>query len=273
MKKKGNYLLTAVPLFVGLGIQMTCSMMAGRLYPAFYVMTAEPGMDILAGYNSIIIYVLILSQIIEFVVFGVWYKQQNRGKEVRTLTQIVHRKTIGGIIFLGIGLQLLTNLFLQAVYLFLPDLLEEYVRLVETAGIGQVNIASMLATVILAPIVEEIMFRGITMRIAQKAGAGYIAANLIQAAAFGIYHLNLLQGTYAAVLGFVLGYAAYRYGSIYPSILLHLAYNFSATLLNVAGTLLPGTVAAWIIIMVVTVVTMLLGMWFFRTDEKRESLN
>ncbi len=273
MIKKGNYLLTAVPLFVGLGIQIICGTMAGRLYPVFYAMAWESDWDILELYNSIIIYVLILAQILEFIVFGVWYIQQNRGREVRPFTQVVHVKTIGCIIFLGIGLQLLTNLFLQALYLLFPNLLDAYMKLVEAAGIEQMNMGSLLATVILAPVVEEIIFRGITMRIAQKAGAGFIAANLIQAVAFGIYHLNLIQGVYAALLGLVLGYAAYRYGSIYPSILLHFVYNFSATLLHVTGTCLPDTMAVRILILAVTVVTMLLGIWFFRTDKKRESLN
>ena len=282
MRKIGDYLLTAVPLIAGLGIQIICSMTASLLYGIYYGVRAASGTDaagvshnaILAGYNSIVIYVLILSQIIAFIVFGIWYSQQNRGREIRSLTQAVHVKTLESIVFLGIGLQLLTNLFMQAVYLLAPAALEQYSRLVETVGIGQTNMTSLLATVILAPVVEEIMFRGVTMRLARKAGAGFIIANLIQAVAFGIYHLNWIQGVYAMFLGLVLGYMAYRYDSIYPSILLHLAYNFSATLVGAAAEGIPDSIITQIVIVVVTVVTIYFGIRFLKEDRmNKESLN
>lgn len=282
MRKIGDYLLTAVPLIAGLGIQIICSMTASLLYGIYYGVRAASGTDaagvshnaILAGYNSIVIYVLILSQIIAFIVFGIWYSQQNRGRKIRSLTQAVHVKTLESIVFLGIGLQLLTNLFMQAVYLLAPAALEQYSRLVETVGIGQTNMTSLLATVILAPVVEEIMFRGVTMRLARKAGAGFIIANLIQAVAFGIYHLNWIQGVYAMFLGLVLGYMAYRYDSIYPSILLHLAYNFSATLVGAAAEGIPDSIITQIVIVVVTVVTIYFGIRFLKEDRmNKESLN
>ncbi|MDE6608900.1 MAG: hypothetical protein K2K54_14290, partial [Lachnospiraceae bacterium] len=170
MKKAGNYLLTAVPLIAGLVIQLACSLAAGLLYGIYYGIQAAAGGNqetvsqsaILEGYSSIILYVLILSQIIAFIVFGIWYKKQNKGREAKHLTQVIHVRTIGNIVFLGIGLQLFTSLFMQVIYMISPNALDEYAALVETVGIGQANVISMLATVVLAPIVEEIMFRGVT---------------------------------------------------------------------------------------------------------------
>lgn len=276
MKKAGNYLLTAVPLIAGLLIQIVCSAAASLLYGIYYGIQASARgeaasqSDILAGYNSITIYILIISQIIAFLVFGIWYKQQNRGREKKHLTEVIHGKTIGSIVFLAIGLQLFTNLFMQIVYVISPAIMNEYAALVETVGIGQANVVSMLATVILAPIVEEIMFRGVTMRLAGKAGAGFLVANLIQAVAFGIYHFNLVQGIYATVLGLVLGYVAYKYDSIYPSILLHLAYNLAATLLGALAGVLPDTIVTQVVLMVIMLVTALFGIWFLKEDRREE---
>ncbi len=276
MKKAGNYLLTAVPLIAGLGIQMICSTLASLIYGIYYGMRAMADGDkgamtqdaILGGFNSIILYVLILSQLVALLVFGIWYRHQNRGREKKRLTQVVHVKTLGGILFLGIGLQLFTNLFLQIAYMLIPDALEQYAALVETVGIGQANVVSVLATVILAPIVEEIMFRGITFRIAKRAGAGFLLANLIQAGAFGIYHFNLIQGIYAAMLGFVLGYVTEKYDSVYPSVLLHLAYNFAATILSAVAAVLPENAGTQVMIMVVMAATTLQGIWFFYSDRQ-----
>ena len=277
MKKVGNYLLTAIPLIAGLAIQMSVSMTASLLYGIYYGIQAANGdkeamsqRAILEGYNSIILYVLILSQIIAFIVFGIWYKQQNRGSKVKHLTQVIHVKTVGSIVFLGIGLQLFTNLLMQIIYMIAPSALDEYAALVETVGIGQANVVSLLATVILAPIVEEIMFRGVTMQLAGKAGAGFLLANLIQAVAFGIYHFNLIQGIYATILGLVLGYVAYKYDSIYPSILLHLAYNFAATILSASAEFLPDTMATQVGILVVMLGTTWIGIWFLKTDRRED---
>lgn len=268
--------MTAVPLIAGLLIQIVCRVAASLLYGIYYGIQASARgeaasqSDILAGYNSITIYILIISQIIAFLVFGIWYKQQNRGREKKHLTEVIHGKTIGSIVFLAIGLQLFTNLFMQIVYVISPAIMNEYAALVETVGIGQANVVSMLATVILAPIVEEIMFRGVTMRLAGKAGAGFLVANLIQAVAFGIYHFNLVQGIYATVLGLVFGYVAYKYDSIYPSILLHLAYNLAATLLGALAGVLPDTIVTQVVLMVIMLVTALFGIWFLKEDRREE---
>lgn len=278
MKKAGNYLLTVVPLIAGLAIQIVCSVAASMLYGFYYgIQAAASGNQeavsqsaILEGYSSIILYVLIISQIAAFIVFGIWYKKQNKGREVKHLTQVVHVKTVGSIVFLGIGLQLFTNFFMQVIYMLAPNALEEYTALVETVGIGQANVVSLLATVIMAPIVEEIMFRGVTMQLAGKAGAGFFLANLIQAVAFGIYHFNWIQGIYTTLLGLVLGYVAYRYDSIYPSILLHLAYNFAATILSALAEILPDTVMTQAGIMVVMLATTWAGIWFLKTDRREE---
>ena len=160
---------------------------------------------------------------------------------------------------------------MQIIYVISPGIMNEYAALVETVGIGQANVVSMLATVILAPIVEEIMFRGVTMRLAGKAGAGFLVANLIQAVAFGIYHFNLVQGIYATVLGLVLGYVAYKYDSIFPSILLHLVYNLVATLLGALAGVLPDTIVTQIVLIVIMLAAALFGIWLLKEDRKEEA--
>ena len=47
---------------------------------------------------------------------------------------------------------------------------------------------------------------------------------------------------------------AYKYRSIYPSILLHLAYNLAATLLGASAQILPDTMATQAVLVVVMIV-------------------
>lgn len=64
-------------------------------------------------------------------------------------------------------------------------------------------------------------------------------ANCIQALLFGIYHLNLIQGIYAFVIGLALGYLCQRYHSVIPGMLAHLVFNGMSALFN-------GVMYAWI---------------------------
>jgi membrane protease YdiL (CAAX protease family) len=82
----------------------------------------------------------------------------------------------------------------------------------------------LLAVGIAAPVVEELLFRGIFMgRLAKAIPAG--AALVLQAVAFGIYHMNPLQSLYAFVLGLLLGYLYLKYKSILVCILCHAVIN------------------------------------------------
>lgn len=275
MKKVGRYLLTAVPFILGFAIQLLCSCAVGAIYGAFYGARAAMNgesisqAELTQGYMGVVIYILIAYQLVALWVFGIWYRKQIKTKEHRSFLEIIHGKTILWIALLGAALQLFTNLALQAAYMFVPQAIEHTAELLENAGIGEVNVFSMVATVILAPIVEELIFRGITMNLAKKAGAAFAVANVIQAVLFGIYHGNWVQGIYAGILGLVLGFAAQKYGSLYPSILLHLAYNLFASLLSMAGEYLPDATITFVIISVIAVVLCIPGVLLFKADEKQ----
>lgn len=281
MKKAGRYLLVVLPVLIGLGIQALCGALAGFVYGFVYSFraamngeTASPAeiqAGILAGYSEIIIYVLIASQIVSLLVFGIWYRMQNKKTVKRKVTQIIHGKTIGWIMLFGIGLQALTSVALQLAYLVVPDAIENTSELLERAGIGELGLFSMAATVIMAPIVEEITFRGVTMKLAKKAGAPFLAANLLQAFLFGVYHANPVQGVYAFILGLVLGMAAQKYGSLYPSVLLHLVFNLSATLLNAVSGLFPAAVFVPVLFAAVGAAFIGIGVQLFKADEKEEA--
>ena len=52
---------------------------------------------------------------------------------------------------------------------------------------------------------------------------------LISGILFGVMHLNLVQGIYASVLGFFLGYLRYKYRSISITIVTHILFNLMGT--------------------------------------------
>ena len=93
---------------------------------------------------------------------------------------------------------------------------------------------------ILAPLGEELLFRGFVLRTLRPYGKRFAVFG--SAFLFGLFHGNLLQTPYAFLMGLLLGYAAAEY-SIGWAIALHMFNNFVlADLLTRLTDLLPAGV-------------------------------
>lgn len=91
-----------------------------------------------------------------------------------------------------------------------------------------------------APVAEEIVFRGAILRSLLKIfdKRMHWVAIFVSALLFGIVHGNLAQGLNATIIGLLLGWMYYRTGSIVPGIIFHWANN---TVVFVMMKLMPGT--------------------------------
>lgn len=178
--------------------------------------------------------VLIFITYIGYILFILWYYLMFcKGKKTGNYKMVLKPHRIIMILASGILLQIGIDMILELVFGLFPALYESYSAISE--ALGTETIWMVLSICILAPIGEEVIFRGLTYRIFRRA-IPWQAAMIVQAVLFGVYHLNLVQGVYAALLGLVLGYLVYRYESVLPGILLHIAINSSSYLV---GYLLP----------------------------------
>lgn len=138
--------------------------------------------------------------------------------------------TICGIVLFATGMQYVTLYLMNALASSFPTWLEEYEELMESAGISSTMTPLMIVyAIILGPVCEEFIFRGITFYAAKKAMPVYYAI-LVQAIMFGAFHMNKLQGIYAFVLGLGLGYIMYLYDSLVITIIIHILFNFIGTI-------------------------------------------
>jgi len=143
-----------------------------------------------------------------------------------------------GISILGLSLILGTSLnrFISHAFSYLERLTPlENVMQEHQETIGRImegNFVIVFITVgIMAPIIEEIIFRGLVLNELKKVVPA-CPAIILQAIIFGIYHMNPLQGVYTSLLGIVLGIAAEKTGSIWTPILIHISFNSISTLLS-----------------------------------------
>lgn len=118
-----------------------------------------------------------------------------------------------------------------------------------SAGITTGGAVGVLAVAAAAPVVEEIVFRGLVMTRLSQAVPGWLAV-LVSAAIFGACHGHPVWFGYAFVLGSVFGFMDLWAGSIWPSILGHIAFNSFSQII----TALPETDEAEIMFVVVLLI-------------------
>lgn len=142
------------------------------------------------------------------------------------------KRSFPAIITFAMGAEILTGLFISMISAFLPNLVEKYNSIIEEMGISEnMGFIMTLCSIILAPIAEELTFRGLTLYYTRKLSDKFWVGNLLQALLFGIIHLNLIQGVYAFILGYIFGMLYKRYNSIFASIIAHITFNICGTFL------------------------------------------
>lgn len=177
-----------------------------------------------------------------------------------------HRHFVAAVL-MGYGMQIVTTLIMVLVNVLLPSVMEEYNTLVDGSGITTYGLMWVISTLVLPPLVEEAGFRGLGLTYLERAGVPFAAANIVQALAFGIFHMNLTQGIYTFVLGLALGYVTNRSGSIAPAMLMHLVYNLMGTLgSDLIYSYLP---APFLILLITNVIALVYAFRLLRPERRR----
>lgn len=116
--------------------------------------------------------------------------------------------------------------------------------LLETVSGDSPTFSMFLYASVLAPIAEELLFRGYILRSLQPYGKKF--AVFASALLFGLFHGNLLQTPYAFLMGLLLGYITVEY-SIGWAVALHMFNNLVlADLLTRLTSGLPAEIAGMI---------------------------
>ncbi len=113
----------------------------------------------------------------------------------------------------------------ELIYLFTSFLPEDTTTLTSLKRMMQGGPITLIAICIIAPFIEEILFRGIILK-------GFLQlyspmkSILFSAALFSIFHFNFYQVPSAFILGCFMGWTYYLSRSLWPSIIIHIINNF-----------------------------------------------
>lgn len=117
----------------------------------------------------------------------------------------------------------------------LPETItESYIESSSTV-IGR-SVLAFLCNVIIAPITEEVVFRGLVYRQFKKA-MPTLAAGILSCAIFGALHEGALWITYTVCVGAIMTIVYEKYGSILANIIFHMVFNLIGGYVTVSLTI------------------------------------
>lgn len=130
---------------------------------------------------------------------------------------------------LGITVEIAAGLILAWILSFFPETATGYQGQMDSHLSN--GLISLLFVIIISPVFEEAVFRFMLLGVLEIK-IGFYAANVVQAAIFGLYHMSLIQGIYAFLLGMLIGFLKHYTGTVLGCVCFHIAFNMTGTLVN-----------------------------------------
>ncbi len=219
-------LFIAVQLAVTLGLSFSIA-----LFEELWMYITGDITYISSLYDNLVAVVTVLSCLLTlfilWIVFSVRRKPLSR--EVRWHKMKQPAAAILGPLECGFGMSVLSSFVLM--FLPLPD--AWYATYDESMAMMLAGDPWLLAaaTVLFAPIVEEVIFRGLVYtRLCRGMKAGIAA--LISAVIFGLVHGTLLHLIYTVPMGLLLCLYYEKYRSLWAPIVFHMSFNLAGTALG-----------------------------------------
>lgn len=207
--------------------------------------------------NQNLNWILVAADLLILFVLAVWFGC--RGKNIPRSLEM-NKVSVSRIllaVIAGIGLSFALSYAMTAVEMLFPSAMEEYNEHMSMVD-GASSLAYILAGIVLAPIVEELLFRALSVKYLDRVLPRFLSVVLV-AGVFGLAHGNIIQAIYAGTLGVVLGCLYFAYDSVLVPMALHFGFNlvsimalFDLENMSEAGELVFGLV--FLLVMLASVI-------------------
>lgn len=173
--------------------------------------------------GSFLIWVSLVSAILSMIWCGILYRKSSWREKGFDYKKAFCLKNVLSEIGVGVGGCIVLTIFLTFLASIIPQAFSFYNTVMDQLTDSSTTV-TIVYVLLVGPISEELIFRGAILDRFYLAFPFFIA-NMLQAALFGLYHMNLIQGLYAFCLGFLLGMICHASGSILASIFTHILFN------------------------------------------------
>ncbi len=161
----------------------------------------------------------------------------------------------------SVGLIILSDEFDRVIQVFIPSpnyIIDLNSLLQPESILGYILL--IIAVAIIAPIGEELLFRGFLQQFLEKNWKDITRAILITSLFFSIIHMNPYWFIQIYVLGVMLGFLSWKTNSIFPPLILHALNNGTALLFSFIDIeknslyLWNNHVAPWVLLLAIALV-------------------
>ena len=174
--------------------------------------------------------------LVGFAILDAWKGKNFWRQEVFRKEAAMKGRTFSCFLCFCMGVQMVNSIWITCLEMLLTPFGKSVMPILESVAGDTDSFSMFLYASLLAPVWEELLFRGYVLRALRPYGKRF--SILGSALLFGLFHGNLLQTPYAIVIGLVLGYVTVEY-SIGWAVLLHMFNNL------VLADLLTRLTAGW----------------------------
>lgn len=170
--------------------------------------------------------VVIAADLLIILVLVLWFGCRRKGIAKSLEMNPVKVSTLFLGVAAGIGLNCALDFVMNWILPLFPEAMNEYNEHMSNEGS---MIAYLLSGVVLAPIVEELLFRALSVKHLDRVLPRGLSM-VVVAGIFGLMHNNLVQGLYAGSLGLLLCCIFFAYRSVWVPMAVHLGFNMVSLL-------------------------------------------
>ncbi|MGN1267114.1 MAG: lysostaphin resistance A-like protein [Dorea sp.] len=280
------------PLIIKFGISYLVSLAFTTVLMATYFMSqgtisAEEIQTVMSSESAFMdMYEVIMEQAVEYLVYvdGIaailtipillimFYRDKAKEK---TLGVVQNKKAelwkYGGAIVMSLTMCLgLNNLILLAGFGSQDEVYQETMELLYSAPFG----VQIVCLAILAPICEELVFRGLMFR-RLRVQTSFMQAALYSSIVFAFIHGNMVQMIYAFIMGMMFAYLYEKYGSFKAPVIAHIAANLLSvfcTEYNSFNWIFQDTMRVGLITIACAAIASTMYVFITRIEEKPENM-
>lgn len=164
----------------------------------------------------------VVTILVSFAVLHAWKGSGYVKRELLARKNPMRPSVFVCVLCLAMGSQMVNSIWVGALEAVLNSFGLSVLDLLESVSGSSDTFSMFLYASILAPIAEEVLFRGYVLRSLQPFGKRFTIWG--SAILFGLFHGNLLQTPYAILMGLLFGYVTVEYSLVW-SVLLHMFNN------------------------------------------------
>ncbi|MFR4352531.1 MAG: lysostaphin resistance A-like protein [Roseburia sp.] len=227
---------------LGMSVIITAGLMADARLPGGQIDYAALQSQATEEMYALSGWLILISGVVTLLIY--WLGFLIRKKKFLAEVQIsrINGRGILWIPLFGMAFNIVISL-LMSVIPFPQSWVEAYAAKSSLVVEGSV-LLNWFSTVLVAPVVEEIVFRGLVYTRLRRGMPKFVAA-VIASLLFGVMHGSILWAIYTFAYSLILIWLFERFGSLTANILCHMAFNLAGMVLSVLPEM-PGAAMAGI---------------------------